>query len=351
MNKTQDSFGIPLERLAAWMDSVGLGSGPLEDVTLLAGGTQNIIARVKRSGQQYVLRRPSLTPRPEANKTMMREARVLAALSGSDVPHPALVATCSDERVFGACFYLMEPISGFNAVNGLPEPHRSDASLRRRMGFSLVDGASALARIDYLAVGLEGFGKPERFLERQVSRWQAQLSSYSHQKGWPGSEGLEGVQQLSEYLSSNLPSGYQPGILHGDYQLANVMYRYDSPNLAAIVDWELSTIGDPLLDLAWIVATWRGYAPELPILQVEPWEGFPQADELISHYAAQSDRDLSDFNWYIVLACFKLGIILEGTFARACAGKAPAETGEQLHNAAIGLMQRGLNWARRRSWD
>jgi len=350
MDTQTDKTGIQIDRLAEWMDSRGLGSGPIEDVTLLAGGTQNLITRFQRLDRQYVLRRPSLNPRPEANKTMMREAQVLAALAGSGVPHPTLVATCSDESVLGACFYLMEPISGFNAVNGMPEPHRSDPAMRRRMGFSLVDGAAALARLDYLAVGLEGFGRPENFLERQVLRWQEQLSSYARQEGWPGPRSLDGVGPLSEYLSTHIPSGYQPGILHGDYQLANVMYRYDSPQLAAIVDWELSTIGDPLLDLAWIIATWRGYAPELPILQVEPWDGFPLVDELIAHYADQSDRDLSGFNWYVVLACFKLGIILEGTHARACAGKAPRETGDQLHAAAVALMQRGLVWSQRRVW-
>nr|WP_233356176.1 phosphotransferase family protein [Henriciella aquimarina] len=333
------------------MDEQGLGSGPIAGMSLLTGGTQNLIVRFEREGRIYVLRRPSLNPRPEANVTMMREARVLGALEGSNVPHPALLAACADEEVLGASFYLMEPVTGFNAVNGMPEPHRSDSAMRRAMGFSLVDGAAALANIDYLEVGLEGFGKPENFLQRQVPRWQRQLASYSRHEGWPGPESLEGVHGLSDYLSENVPSSFQPGIMHGDYQLANVMYRYDGPELAAIVDWELSTIGDPLLDLGWIIATWRGYTPELPILQVEPWDGFPLVDELIAHYADQSDRDLSGFNWYVVLACFKLGIILEGTHARACAGKAPQATGQKLHAAAMALMQRGRLWADRRRWE
>ncbi len=332
------------------MDDKGLGEGPLKSVELLAGGTQNLIFRFQRQNTEYVLRRPALNPRPEANKTMMREARVLSALAGSNVPHPAFIAGCDDDEVLGASFYLMQPISGFNAVNGMPEPHASDSSMRRRMGFSLVDGAAALANIDYLSVGLEGFGKPDNFLERQVVRWQDQLSSYTRQNGWPGPDSLGNIKLLADYLSSNIPSGYQPGILHGDYQLANVMYRLDSPELAAIVDWELSTIGDPLLDLAWIAATWRGYSPVLPVVQVEPWAGFPEVDELTARYAAQSNRDLSSFNWYVVLACFKLGIILEGTHARACAGKAPRKTGDVLHKAAIALIQRGLDWMERPSW-
>ncbi|MAN65242.1 phosphotransferase family protein [uncultured Hyphomonas sp.] len=351
MNTQTNMTGLDPNRLADWMDTKGLGSGPIADVTRLAGGTQNLIFRFRRLDRDYVLRRPSLAPRPRAGETMMREARVLAALAGSKVPHPALVAKCEDDSILGTAFYLMEPVTGFNAVNGMPEPHRSSPALRRRMGLALVEGAAALAHIDYAAAGLEGFGRPENFLERQVSRWRDQLDSYTRLTGWPGPQSLQDVGPLSDYLATNIPPGYRPGILHGDYQLANVMYRYDSPELAAIVDWELSTIGDPLLDLAWIVATWRGYDPELPVLQVEPWDGFPTADELIRHYADHSLRDMTCINWYVALACFKLGIILEGTHARACAGKAARETGDRLHEAAVSLVQRGLIWSKRPVWQ
>lgn len=120
------------------------------------------------------------------------------------------------------------------------------------------------------------------------------------------------------------------------------MFRFDAPRLAAIVDWELTTIGDPLLDLGWLLATW----PEgnTGTVSVTPWEGFPTADELVAHYAAQTTRDLSGLHWYSVLACYKLGIILEGTYARACAGKAPKETGDRLHASTIGLLERALRW-------
>ena len=122
------------------------------------------------------------------------------------------------------------------------------------------------------------------------------------------------------------------------------MYRFDAPRLAAIVDWELTTIGDPLLDLGWLLATWpEGEGSDVT---VTPWEGFPSADELIAHYAEQTTRDLSRIHWYGVLACYKLGIILEGTYARACAGKALKAIGDQLHASTIGLLERANRWIR-----
>ncbi|MEQ8612157.1 MAG: phosphotransferase, partial [Parvibaculaceae bacterium] len=120
------------------------------------------------------------------------------------------------------------------------------------------------------------------------------------------------------------------------------MYRHDGPELAAIVDWELTTIGDPLLDLGWLMATWPEDGARAGAVGVEPWDGFPKVDELVAHYAARTTRDMSHIGWYAVLACYKLGIILEGTHARACAGKAPKETGDMLHASTVGLFERAL---------
>ncbi len=212
------------------------------------------------------------------------------------------------------------------------------------MGFALVDGISALAAVDYLAVGLEGFGKPHGYLERQVARWQAQLDGYAEFEGYPGPD-IPGVERVARWLESNRPAEYAPGILHGDYHLSNVMYSPGGPELAAIVDWELSTIGDPLLDLGWLLATWPG--PEGPTegsIGVQPWDGFPTAHELVERYGERSTRDLSAIEWYGVLACYKLGIILEGTHARACAGKAPKPTGDMLHATTVALFERALGW-------
>ncbi len=333
---------VDLERLAAWMDEQGLVGGAIETPTLLAGGTQNILLRFERGGRRFVLRRPPPHLRRNSNETMRREARVLAALRDTDVPHPRLIAASPETDVIGAAFYLMEPIEGFNPTQGLPPYHASDPAVRRAMGFSLVDSIAALGRVDHRAVGLEDFGRPEGYLERQVERWRSQLDGYSELEGYPGPD-IPGVGDVASWLEANRPAVFEPGILHGDYHLGNVMVRYDAPDLAAIVDWELSTIGDPLLDLGWLLATWPD--PEVPatsVVGVQPWDGFPKAEELVERYRQGTTRDLSHVGWYEVLACYKLGIILEGTHARACAGKAPRATGDVLHATTVGLFERAL---------
>lgn len=338
---------VELDRLAEWMDGERLGRGAITEVESLGGGSQNILLRFRRDGRAYVLRRPPAHPRPESSETMRREARVLAALAGTDVPHPALIAACGDEAVLGAAFYLMEPVDGFCATAApLPLPHAGDAAMRYRMGLALVDGAAALARVDYRAVGLEGFGKPEGYLERQVSRWRRQLAGYAALEQWPGPDGLPCVDRIAAWLDDHRPTASAAGILHGDYSIGNVLYRPDGPGLAAIVDWELATIGDPLIDLGWILATWRDASGrdavdgDIGVLRVEPFDGFPTPDQLVARYAEHSGRDVGRIDWYVVLACLKLAIILEGSFARACAGLAPMATGERLHGAAVRLLAR-----------
>lgn len=334
---------IDLPRLTAWMNEQPLPMGPVTNVIRLGGGSQNVILRLTKGGRDLVLRRPPASARRESNETMRREARVLSAIARTSVPHPRLVAACSDETILGVAFYLMEPVDGFSAINGMPNLHAGDPAIRHRMGLALVDGAAAIGQVDYLAVGLDGFGKPQQYLERQVARWRSQLEGYGRYQGWEGPESLPGLGVIAEYLDAQRPAGSKPGIIHGDYSIGNVMYRNDGPELAAIVDWELATIGDPLIDLGWILATWRSQTEvDIGVLKVEPFEGFPTAAELIDRYASQSDRDLSSIDWYVVLACFKLAIILEGTFARAQAGLDPMTTGLRLHTAAVRLCERAL---------
>jgi len=333
---------VDLDALSAWMDTQGLPEGPIEHAERLAGGTQNVLLRFDRGGRTFVLRRPPPHKRKNSDETMRREARVLGALRGSDVPHPGLIAACSGLDVIGAAFYLMEPIDGFNPATGLPEYHLSDPAIRHQMGLELVDGIVALGRVDHIAVGLSDFGRPEGYLERQVGRWRSQLESYSEFEGYPGPD-IPGVDDVAAWLEANRPASFRPGILHGDYHLSNVMYRPDSPALAAIVDWELCTIGDPLLDLGWLLATWpEPDGPKPGAIGVTPWDGFPVADELVERYAKGTERDLEHIDWYAVLACYKLGIILEGTHARACAGRAPRATGDILHATTVGLFERAL---------
>jgi aminoglycoside phosphotransferase (APT) family kinase protein len=334
---------VSFKAVADWMSEQGLGDGPLNDVSAVTGGTQNVMLRFTRSGRSYVLRRGPRHLRPRSNSVILRETKVLAALAGSDVPHPHLIAACDDPGVLGdAVFYLMEPIDGFNAGEGLPPLHAGDPTVQFGMGLSMADALAKLGAVDHVAAGLADFGKPEGFLERQVPRWLSELESYQEYEGYPGPQ-IPGVEQVAGWLESHRPTSWTPGILHGDYHAANVMFSRTGPEVVAICDWEMSTIGDPLLDLGWLLATWRqsdGSAVFSHALGAQ--DGLASTDDLLQRYAANTTRDLSQMTWYTVLACFKLGIVIEGTLARACAGKAEKEVGDQLHAATVHLFERAL---------
>ena len=167
---------------------------------------------------------------------------VLEALNGTDVPHPEAIAVCDDESVIGACFYLMGHVDGWSPMgmgDRWPDPFDTDVGARKELGIQLVDGIARLARVDWKERGLEGFGKPDGFLERQADRWISQYEALKVRD-------LDGVGEVADWLRANTPSVYEPGIIHGDYQFANVMYGHGAPaQLAAIVDWEMATVGDP----------------------------------------------------------------------------------------------------------
>ena len=331
--------GVDLQALARWMDDQGLPGGPLEAVELLGGGTQNILLRFERGGRGYVLRRPPPHKRRNSDETMRREARVLRALAGTEVPHPGFIVGCEEIEPLGAAFYLMEPVRGFNPTTGLPPLHARSERIRHRMGLAMAEAIARLGELDPQALGLAGFGRPEGWVERQVPRWKAQLESYAALEGYPGPE-IPGLEAVARWLEQHRPRDYRPGILHGDFHAANVLFSPEGPELAAIVDWELSTLGDPLLDLGWLLAT----SPDASHsgIAVGAWPGFPRPAELVARYGEISSRDLGAIGWYEVLACYKLGIILEGTHARAFAGKAPKAIGDQLHATTLALFERAL---------
>lgn len=327
----------------AWMDTRALGTGPLTDVSALDGGTQNILVRFRRDGRGYLLRRPPLNKRDNSDATMGREARVLAALAGSKVPHPGFIAGTDDLDVMGCAFYLMEPVDGFNPSIELPGEHATDPAMQHRMGLSMVEAIASLGDVDYEAVGLADFGKPDGWLARQVPRWRSHLETYVQVEEYPGPNEIPGIDAVGGWLQENRPLASIPGIVHGDYHLANVLFDRATPEIAAIVDWELATLGDPLLDLGWLIASWPAAGKE-NVLGHGLGDGLPTRDEVISHYGDVASRPVDDAWWYATMACYKLGIILEGTWVRALAGKAPMETGEYLHNTTIKLFEQALGF-------
>jgi aminoglycoside phosphotransferase (APT) family kinase protein len=313
---------VDFDALARWMDEQGLpGEGEPIDSSFISGGASNEIFEIVRGEHRFVLRRPPREVPKGRNETMMREYRVLHALNGTDVPHPEAYGVCEDTSVIGAAFYLMGHIDGWSPMGLVdrkwPAPFDEDLAARHGLGIQLVDGIARLSRVDWKARGLEGFGKPDGFHDRQVDRWFAHLSAFQIRE-------IPGLDVAGEWLRAHRPSRYEPGILHGDYQFANVMFAHGAPaRLAAIVDWEMATVGDPLLDLGWVMMGWpddpngddgsSGYVDH---------RGMPTRDEMLSHYESVSGRPVDEIDYYVILARFKIAIVLEGGYARYVQGGA-----------------------------
>jgi aminoglycoside phosphotransferase (APT) family kinase protein len=320
---------IDVDRLTEWVGDQIPGAGEVFTAERMGQdrGMANALYFIRRAGQTWVLRRPpAVKNHPSASNTE-REWRILQALEGTTVPHPTARLYCSDPDVIGAPFMVMDVVDGFTPGNDLPEPFKGSPALHD-LGLAYVDGLVELAAVDWKAGGLEGLGKPEGFLERQVARWRGQLDGYRVRE-------LPEEEFLCDWLESNRPPGSPPAILHGDYSPFNVMVAHDlPPRLAAIIDWDTGTIGDPLLDIGHLLARW-----------VEPGEpgplgGPPEADrahfptrkEMADHYAERTGRDLSALPYYEALALFKLGVILEGTHAREVKAGIPEEETRMYHS-------------------
>jgi aminoglycoside phosphotransferase (APT) family kinase protein len=307
------------ERLGRWMDDQGLpGQGEAVTTRFISGGSANEIFEIRRGDFAAVLRRPPRKVPKGRNETMLREFRVLDALNGTDVPHPEAYAACADETVIGSTFYLMSLVDGWSPMSmgdTWPAPFDTDLEARSGLAIELVDGIARLARVDWKARGLEGFGKPDGFHDRQVDRWMAHLDAVRFRD-------IPGLDVAAEWLRMHKPSHWEPGIIHGDYQFANVMFGHGAPaRLAAIVDWEMSTVGDPLLDLAWVMNGWTDPGEDRTKGYVDT-TGMPSGNEMLAHYSSVSGRDVSEIDYYVILARFKLAIVLEAGYARVVSGEA-----------------------------
>ncbi|WP_024795311.1 phosphotransferase family protein [Tomitella biformata] len=309
---------LDIESLSRWMDAQGLpGQGELAQARSLVGGSQNELFEIIRGGEKMALRRPPSYGVEGRAKVLMREARLLKALAGTDVPHAGLRAATDDESVIGTPFYLMDLVDGWSPMGaGWVAPFDVNLEARGGLAIELVDGAAKMARVDWKAQGLEGFGKPEGFLDRQVDRWLSHLSGFKFRE-------IPGLEETAKWLRAHQPKSFTPGIMHGDYQFANVMYRHGEPaKLAAIIDWEMATIGDPLLDLGWVLVGWPPEGDAMQHARYLNYDGMPSREDMLEHYSNVSGRDVSDIDYYVILARFKLAIVLEASVARHAKGQA-----------------------------
>ncbi len=306
------------DRLGRWMDERGLpGRGEPVRLRFITGGASNELFEIRRGDARMALRRPPREVPTGRNESMLREYRVLAALADSDVPHARVLAACDDPSVLGASFFLMDYVDGWSCLSGgWPAPFDRDPVARRGLAWELVDSIAKLSRVDWRARGLEGFGKPEGFHERQVDRWLGHLAAFRFRD-------LPGIDEAAAWLRGYRPRSYRPGIIHGDYQFANVMYRDGAPaRMAAIVDWEMATIGDPLLDLGWVLMGWPNPGEESGKLGYVDYTGMPTREELVDRYARSSGHAVDEIDYYVILARFKIAIVLEGGYARYVKGGA-----------------------------
>ena len=326
----------PIGPLTDWLGAnvPELGRGPLKR-ELLHGGTSNVVLTLNRGGRDMVMRRPPAVPPPGAETGVLREARVLTALNDTEVPTPMCYGSCADPEVIGMPFYVMEKVDGW-APNLRGEKIYNEVPFDKMpyeygIAFAIVGGLALLANVDYKAVGLEGFGKPDNFMERQVDRWSSQLKSYPEK--YPGykARSFEGYDEVEEWLRNNVRKSENPGIMHGDVGTPNMMFKHEPPaRLAAMIDWELATIGDPMLDIAGFTGGMRDERwPELtsstPLTNPDH---SPTKQELVRYYAAGTGRNVEDLDFYSILVGFKYGCILEYKVAQAAAGQLPKETGE-----------------------
>jgi aminoglycoside phosphotransferase (APT) family kinase protein len=307
---------VNTESLGRWLDGQGIAPGEPVEASYISGGTSNDIFSIIRGDRKMVLRKPPEKVPPGRNETMLREYRVLKALNGTDVPHPEAIAVCDDTSVLGSCFYLMAHVDGWSPMSseGWAEPYRSDLSLRPGLAYQLVEGIARLGNVDWRAQGLEGLGKPEGFHDRQVDRWLAHLAKFKFRE-------IPGLDAAAAWLREHRPSHWEPGIIHGDYQFANVMFQHGTPaRLAALVDFEMSTVGDPLLDLGWVLMGWPNADEDRTQKGYVDYTGMPDRADLLEHYAKVSGRDVSEMDYYVILARFKMAVVLEGGYARHVKG-------------------------------
>jgi len=309
---------LVLEPLMAYLDAQGIGLGPL-DVQPVGDGHSNVTYAVQREGADIVIRRPPRPPWPPSAHDVLREARVLRALDGRGVRVPAVLAATDDDAVIGAPFYVMQRVEGVVATGELP-PAIDTPEQRRRLGEDLLDSLVELHAADWRAAGLEGFGKPDGYLERQVRRF---MGLWEHNK----TRELPAVERVAAWLRDNRPESPPATVVHGDYRLGNTIVAEDAPaRVLAILDWEMATIGDPLADLGYLCALWiqEGDPPSgmrEHLGRVTRLPGFPTREELVARYEERSGRAMPDLRWYMTLAIWKSIVFMEGNYKRAVTGR------------------------------
>lgn len=339
---TEAPPGVDLEILKGWFAAHVEGADGSTPLTaeLISGGRSNLTYVVGDGEQEWVLRRPPLGHVLPTAHDMAREFRVMSALAGTAVPVPRTYAQCDDESVIGARFYVMEKVVG--EIPRTPEQIDTISEGEgARCSQALVDVLAAIHAVDYEAVGLTDFGRPDGYLERQVERWAKQ---------WEGNKTRElaEIDELTRRLRSAVPPTSDRSIVHGDYRLDNTMLAPGDPGrIVAVLDWEMSTLGDPLADLGLLLVYWGGpgaqMLPQTAALARHP--GFFSTHDVVEAYAEVSGRSVDDLDFHVALAYYKLAVILEGIHARFLKGKTVGDGFEDIGSGVPFLARAALDVA------
>ncbi|MFF0514756.1 phosphotransferase family protein [Streptomyces sp. NPDC004250] len=328
--------GLDLDRLRELLDRErpGLVTGPLSG-RLIEGGRSNLTYAVSDGTARWVVRRPPLGHVLATAHDMKREHRVISALHPTDVPVPRPLILCEDEDVVGAPFYVMEFVEGtpYRTADQLAPlgPERTRAAV-----LNLVDTLVELHAVDPAEVGLGDFGRPEGFLDRQLRRWAKQLDASRNRD-------LTGIDELHATLGRELPRSPAPTVVHGDYRLDNVLIGGENDEINAILDWEMSTLGDPLTDLGLLVMYSSPLGmPDSPVSTTAQAPGHPAPAELVQRYADRSGRDVGSVAWYTAFGWFKLAVILEGIHYRYTLGRTVGPGFDRIGDLVPVFIEHGL---------
>jgi aminoglycoside phosphotransferase (APT) family kinase protein len=318
MNPAATDFDVT--RFGDWLADT-TGEAAELSVTPLRGGGSCEMFRVDRLGQAWVVRRAPLAAVSDTAHQVIREATIMEALGGAGLPVPTVLARSDDPAILGAPFFVMSHVDGgVIRRNGLPEALRNDPSSHGTIGEQLIDTLVALHAIDWSTTALADLSHPQGFLQRQVNRWLTQLAGYRERE-------LDGVDELAAWLRHNLPAGGDLTVMHGDYKLDNVIWSpAPPPRIACVVDFEMTTVGDPLIDLAWAMIFWPEAGNPIALASPDSPHGIhpdycQPPRQLIDRYAAATGRDLSRFDWYQVFSAWKLAIVLEASYVKHLRGE------------------------------
>jgi aminoglycoside phosphotransferase (APT) family kinase protein len=328
---------VPIDGLTRYLDDTFGASDARPTVERLGEGHSNLTFMVRRGEDAWVLRRPPRGDIQPGTHEMHREFRVMKALvdGGTNVPVPTPVELCRDESYIGAPFYLMSYVDGIVVRGPVPEPFNTDEG-RRAIGFELVDKLADIHAVDWKAVGLEDMArKPEEFTSRNLGRMQQLYDAIRHRE-------VPEIDEVGEWLRANRPAQTDVTLTHGDYKLDNVMLSRTSPEIVAVVDWEISTIGDPLVDLGWLLYFAPASDADTSLTGETSPVGFPTRPEMSARYAERTGRDVGDLRFYCAMAGWKIAIIMEGSNFRFKQGNADDSMFAALDAAVPGLARRSL---------